>query len=404
MNAVIIEDQLHRIRNDLAAKGLTYESLQDDILDHLCCMIEEKLEAGEAFDVSYGEIMSDIDGNTFSNLQHQTLLLLDYKFQRMKRTTYLLGLLGSLLTIVGALFKIMHWPGAGIIMVLGFMTVVLGFLPLYFILSYREQTEKPNVIFPVVGYLSLLIVFTGAVFKIMHWPGAEMLLRASVIFLLVGFLPLYIVQIFKRSVKTKINPAYIIMLLVGFSIVLILVKVNISKDSIDRYTEIAVDYRASTGVIDSALTNMLEAAGDSAITPDMKKVMSLSEELKADADEMLQGLLAGVDQAGVPIEEVSRKDFRNAGRDAFLDNGLAYAFLEKSGEFKDVLVQLVEDPVLQDQLELDFLFADGQWINGWDPEDDANDPLVINYKIISEFKWKVVSAEYKVMKYLLSEE
>lgn len=404
MNAVIIEDQLHRIRNDLAAKGLTYESLQDDILDHLCCMIEEKLEAGEDFDASYGEIMSDIEDNTFSNLQHQTILLMDHKFQRMKRTTYLLGLLGSLLTIVGALFKIMHWPGASIIMVLGFMTVVLGFLPLYFILSYREQTEKPNVIFPIVGYLSLLIVFTGAVFKIMHWPGAGMLLRASVIFLLVGFLPLYIVQIFKRSVKTKINPAYIIMLLVGFSIVLILAKVNISKNSIDRYTEIAVDYRASTGVIDNALTNILEAAGDSAITPDIKKVRSLSEALRVNADEMLQGLLAGVDQAGVPIEEVSRRDYRNAGRDAFLDNGLADAFLEKAREYRDYLVQLVDDPVLKDQLELDFLFTDGQWITGWDPEDYAYDPLIINYKIISEYKWKVVNAEYNVIKYLLSEE
>lgn len=402
MDAVIIEDQLHRIRNDLVAKGLTYESLQDDILDHLCCMIEEKLDEGDDFESSYGEIMSEIEGDTFSNLQHQTLLLLDHKFQRMKRITYLLGLLGSLLTITGALFKIMHWPGASIIMLLGFMIVVLGFLPLYFILSYREQTEKPNVIFPLVGYLSLFIVFTGAVFKIMHWPGAGMLLRASVIFLLVGFLPLYIVQIFKRSVKTKINPAYIIMLLVGFSIVLILAKVNISKDSMDRYTEISVDYRESTQVVENALASIVVSAGDSAITPDIRKVMLLSTELQENADEMLQGLLAGVDQAGVPIEEASKRDFRNAGRNAFLDNGLAYTFLEKAKAYKEDLIRMVDDPVLADQLKLDFLFADGQWITGWNPENNAYDPLIINYKLISEYKWQVVNAEYNVISYLLS--
>lgn len=404
MDAVIIEEQLHRIRSDLAAQGLTYESLQDDILDHLCCMIEEKLEEGDDFESSYGEIMSDIGGNTFSNLQHQTLLLLDQKFQRMKRTTYLLGLLGSLMTIIGALFKIMHWPGASIIMVLGFMIVVLGFLPAYFILSYREQTEKPNIIFPLVGYLSLLIVFTGAVFKIMHWPGAGMLLRASVIFLLVGFLPLYIVQVFKRSVKTKINPAYIIMLLVGFSIVLILAKVNISKDSIDRYTEIAVDYRESSRVLENTLASIVDSAGDSAITPDIRQVMLLSDALKESADKMLQGLLARVDQAGVPIEEVLRRDFRYAGRDAFLDNGLAYAFLEKAKAYKEVLIGMVDDPVLADQLKFDFMFAEGEWITGWDPENYAYDPLIINYQIISEYMWRVVNAEYNVIRYLLSKE
>jgi len=289
-------------------------------------------------------------------------------------------------------------------MVLGFMIVVLGFLPAYFILSYREQTEKPNIIFPLVGYLSLLIVFTGAVFKIMHWPGAGMLLRASVIFLLVGFLPLYIVQVFKRSVKTKINPAYIIMLLVGFSIVLILAKVNISKDSIDRYTEIAVDYRESSGVLENTLASIVDSAGDSAITPDIRQVMLLSGALKESADKMLQGLLARVDQAGVPIEEVLRRDFRNAGRDAFLDNGLAYTFLEKAKAYKEDLIGMVDDPVLADQLKFDFMFAEGEWITGWDPENYAYDPLIINYQIISEYKWRVVNAEYNVIRYLLSKE
>ncbi|MEX0983322.1 MAG: hypothetical protein WD577_08295 [Bacteroidales bacterium] len=131
MIAEVIDSNIERIRSDLETRGLTYDRLQEDILDHVCCMVAERMEHGEDFNSSYHEVLNHIGGATLGNLQHQTILLLDKKFQRMKNFTYLFGLSSALLAILGTLFKKMHWPGAGILLTVGIGLVVLVFLPLY---------------------------------------------------------------------------------------------------------------------------------------------------------------------------------------------------------------------------------------------------------------------------------
>src|SRR6056297_2024271 len=116
MIAEVVDSNIERIRSDLETRGLTYDRLQEDILDHVCCMVEERMEHGEDFDTSYNQVLDHIGESTLGNLQHQTILLLDKKFQRMKNFTYLFGLSSALLAIVGTLFKKMHWPGAGILL------------------------------------------------------------------------------------------------------------------------------------------------------------------------------------------------------------------------------------------------------------------------------------------------
>lgn len=55
----------------------------------------------------------------------------------MKRTVYLLGFVTSFLLSMGILFKIMHWPLASILLVLGFVFLNLGLLPTYFYHKYK---------------------------------------------------------------------------------------------------------------------------------------------------------------------------------------------------------------------------------------------------------------------------
>ncbi|HDR68198.1 MAG TPA: hypothetical protein ENN61_04025, partial [Bacteroidaceae bacterium] len=132
MDGSVIDRDLERIRKDLIQQGLTYDPLMDDLLDHVCCMIEVEMESGNTFESSYKKVLSLIEPGSIPKIQHQTLLLLDKKFQHMKNFTYLFGLSFALVTIIGAFFKRMHWPGAGILLTVGIAMVVLVFLPLYF--------------------------------------------------------------------------------------------------------------------------------------------------------------------------------------------------------------------------------------------------------------------------------
>jgi len=398
MYAEVIDDQLVRIKRDLISQGLTYEELQDDILDHICCMVEDDLESGKYFETSYATTMSRIGEKTLSHLQHDTLLQLDYKFQRMKKITYVLGFTGSILAILGAFFKMMHWPGASILLMIGFMIVVLGFLPLYFISSYKEQAEKPNRVFPIVAYVTLLLVFTGAVFKIMHWPGAWLMLRISTVFILVGFLPLYIVQVFRKSSGKQARAAYIIMLLVGFSIVFILARVNISKFAIDRMIEMTELNEQAIELHKSGTQELLAMAPDSIKTDRTQAIVSSSDALESMANDMIALMLEKVNQPGASLEEVRGKDRKNVGRDAFLDNGLAESFKESVRKYERLLLGSTDDPILKSQLKLDFLFADEQWYVGWGYEDDVYQPLVVLYFKITEFKRIIIQDEYLVLK------
>jgi len=75
--------------------------------------------------------------------------------------------------IIGILFKTLHWPGAGEIVVAS-SVVVIASLSLLLIRQrgpLSVQLHRPAML---VG--SLIAVVTGVVFKDMHWPGANMLL------------------------------------------------------------------------------------------------------------------------------------------------------------------------------------------------------------------------------------
>lgn len=56
----------------------------------------------------------------------------------MKRSVYLLGLITCFLISSGLLFKLMHWPSANIQLVSGFLFLNFGLLPAYFIAKYKS--------------------------------------------------------------------------------------------------------------------------------------------------------------------------------------------------------------------------------------------------------------------------
>jgi hypothetical protein len=128
MIAAIIDDNYERIKADLVSRGLSYEPLLDDLLDHVCCWVEESMESGKEFESSYSHALDSIGEGRLAEIQHQTFLNLDKKFQLMKNFTYVFGLSAAILTILGSFFKRMHWPGAGIMITVGMMLIVLVFL------------------------------------------------------------------------------------------------------------------------------------------------------------------------------------------------------------------------------------------------------------------------------------
>ena len=58
----------------------------------------------------------------------------------MKKLTFGFGLTSTFLLLAGTIFKLMHWPGANIMVTLGVGLLVLGYLPM--ILSHKLKESK----------------------------------------------------------------------------------------------------------------------------------------------------------------------------------------------------------------------------------------------------------------------
>lgn len=75
--------------------------------------------------------------------------------------------------ILGILFKVMHWPGANIILL---SSGVLAIVTLGALLVRKPGPLTVQVQLPAMLVGSVMAAVTGGLFKVMHWPGANILL------------------------------------------------------------------------------------------------------------------------------------------------------------------------------------------------------------------------------------
>jgi hypothetical protein len=404
MIAAIIDDNYERIKADLHSRGLTYDRLLDDLLDHVCCLVEEGMEAGYDFETSYHTVLDSMGENRLQEIQHQTLLNLDKKFQRMKNFTYIFGLSSAILTILGSFFKRMHWPGAGIMITVGMMLIVLVFLPLYFITNHREQLEKKNPVYAIVGYLTIALLLAGATFKIMHWPGAGILLYVSVGFILIGFIPLYVVNVFQRSGKEKTSLPYVVMLLVGIACVMLMGNINMSRALLDIYLEEALTNEEQVVLVQESTANLLDLARDSTYAdklPEISKIHDQARDLQVMLQDMQEGMIAFADRPGISIQEVKGKDNKMAGREAMLDNGAGESFIMEAKQYAAMLDELVSDPLTLAQIEDHLEFTGLVWDYEHGRGGVRDSPLMLNYYRNTDAAKGIALAEYAAIAYLL---
>lgn len=87
--------------------------------------------------------------------------------------------------IIGIMFKLMHWPGAGILLILGLTTLSMLYL-LSFIKS--NQGSAMEKFAQKIMATSLSVMMVGMLFSIQHYPGSSTMVNVSVISGILGLL------------------------------------------------------------------------------------------------------------------------------------------------------------------------------------------------------------------------
>lgn len=117
----------------------------------------------------------------------------------MKKTLYLIGLLSTIFTFLGSIFKIMHWPGASVMIIIGAFSFAFIFIPFLIFLKFKEVIFLFDKFIYSIGVVLGTILMVGFVFKLMHWPLATVLMLSSIVIFNFVYIPVYFLSRFKRE-------------------------------------------------------------------------------------------------------------------------------------------------------------------------------------------------------------
>jgi hypothetical protein len=166
----------------------------------------------------------------------------------MKQKLYIFGLMNSLIIFTGVIFKVNHFPGAGILLTIGLATLVLFFIPAALINNYRNSENKSLLLYSVT-WLTCFVVFTAMLFKIQHWPGAGIALTIAVPFPYVVFLPVFLAVTSKIRNFNIYNTVFVLLLLALNSVFSALLALNVSKTRIDDSLNVTRNYSRIEAVL-----------------------------------------------------------------------------------------------------------------------------------------------------------
>lgn len=169
----------------------------------------------------------------------------------MKQKIYILGLATVVLITLGILFKLNHWAGAGIMLTLGITVLVFFFMPAALVNSYRAEAEKGKGLLYLVTWLTVLIVFAAMLFKIQHWSGAGILVLISIPFPFVVFLPVFLLSVRRRKDQSIYDTVSVLILLMIVSCFTVLLGLNVSKDRMLDSLDLLGSYGRSGEVLDN---------------------------------------------------------------------------------------------------------------------------------------------------------
>ncbi|MGB6267667.1 MAG: hypothetical protein WBF67_01545 [Olleya sp.] len=136
------EKHIDFIESSLTLYGIKSEDLKEDLVDHICTYIES--QDSNNFETLYQEALQKFGGYaSFQNLQLETNL---QKFAKesivINKLKVGLGGVMIILLVMGLLFKIMHWPYANIFLVIAILTFAFGVLPVLFYAMYKKSIYK----------------------------------------------------------------------------------------------------------------------------------------------------------------------------------------------------------------------------------------------------------------------
>ena len=198
------------ISADVRRQEITFSHLADDLVDHLCCDVEYEMEAGLPFADAYRRVKERMGMRRLKEIQEETLYSVDTKYRKMKNTMKISSVAGTVLFGFAALFKIMHWPGAGIMLSLGALVLAFVFMPSALVVLWKESHSSRKLLLYIASFLAAMLIIFALLFKVQHWPMAGLVSMLAAVTAMFLFLPSLLAVSLRRQENREKRIVYII--------------------------------------------------------------------------------------------------------------------------------------------------------------------------------------------------
>ncbi len=322
------KDQVDFILEDVRRNGIETEELQLNLLDHICCVIENEMSPEKNFDEFYRSVLPRFFKKELKEIQEETDLLLTFKYYyAMKKIMLRSGMLSAATFIIGSFFKIMHWPGAAVMLVFAIFVSSFIFLPLFFLIKSKEVKEKKEKFIIGFGVVFGILFCISTMFKIMHWPGANLLWLACLGVLFFLFLPVFFFSGI-RNPETKLNTILSsVMILVAGGLLFSLTVLHNGKNGIETL-RIADKQIKQVGVnVQLASDKKYQVSSADSVNKNLKGQV---DEIIKDVEETRNGLYVYLSDG----KKFSEKELIEEYYGNYQLPGM-YFFQELNGEVKD---------------------------------------------------------------------
>jgi len=203
-------NDIEKISRDIRKEEITFSHLLEDLIDHVCCDVEYEMAAGLSFSEAYNRVRKKIGSRRLKEIQEETLFEIDSKYRKMKTTMKITGIAGTIIFGLAALFKIQHWPGAGVMITLGAFILAFVFMPSALGVLWKETHNTRKLFLFVSSFIAAVFFILGTLFKIQHWPGAGLILALAAFSGIFLFLPAIMVHLFSDQERRNKRGVYII--------------------------------------------------------------------------------------------------------------------------------------------------------------------------------------------------
>ena len=333
-------------------------------------------------------------------------------------------------TLIGHFFKVMHWPGAGVLMILGSFIFAFFYLPVFAIENLKNKTGfRAKALF--FSQLVIILIFAlGFIFIVQKWAGAgvfKFLTNKLLFFVLTPYAIYHLVKSSKINIE---KTHYVFILIFFFSYCFsLLINSNTGKINIDAVLQQGANTEEALKIATSRNNQLYKNFKDvtknqnADLSFKINKLKSLTDSAVNHIRDIKSNLLVKIDKISKQqADTISSLNIENKvdydittfiliGDEFNLksDKFSALALKKTINNYREGILNLIQEqnrPIVKEGLNLNTDNYEDDENNPvtWEIANFSHMPLLYVYNYLTSIQYEIKNAEYQALTDIVNSE